>query len=412
MPIHVFDLISTSSAHVPGNQGVTLAIAAAFPGMRIHVHADARHLNFWSDDPGLNAVAFHKIRISPRYGWRTHVVSFRRLWHDFQLMRRAIAGSPPGEPCLIMLLCASSTAIHAAALLARLSGRRVFVQVMLHGNLNDALSWRSRNPFRRALDFVAAFEAENAKIRFILLEDAIREEMARRMPGFTRRCDVLPHVADVAEAAAWDPPPLEFPIRVGLVGMATEPKGLRPFLHLAARFKAAYGPRIEFHIVGGRPPDTPAELFSDIAHPVEAGHIPRQEFVARMASLHYVLLPLDGSYYVLSPSGGLMDAVAWGKPVLATAMPVVLDLFRTGGDIGHICGDLAQFEATLHDIVTRPDPSHHARQASAMRRVAEERSPSALGAIYRKQTLAAFPELGGTDRKVSAPIRTSATPVT
>lgn len=408
MPIHVFDLINNSSGHVTVNLGTVLAIANAFPGTPLHVHGATGHLAYWRNDPALASVCFHEIEVCARHGWQTHLVSFRRFWHDFRLLRDAIAANPRNEPCLIFLLCASSTAVHAAALLARIPSRLVFVQVNLHGNLNDALSWRSRNPIRRAFDYISAFQAQNPRVRFIVLEDAVRDEMARRMPDFVHRCDVMHHTVNTAEAAGREPPKLEYPIRIGLVGNATEAKGLHPFLRLAARFTAAHGAKVEFHIVGGRPGDTDADLFRDIAHPVTVGHIPRAEFVERMGRLHYVLLPLDASYYLLSPSGGLTDAIAWGRPILATPLPLVLDLFRKGGDIGRICGDVAAFEAALEEIIARPDAALHARQAAAMLGLARERSPEVVGENYRQQTLAAFPELSATSAPGVAPLQVSA----
>lgn len=408
MPIHALELISDSSAHSVGNQLTVLTIASAFPGIPLHMHGTKQHLSFWDKNLSSKEIHYHEIEISKHFSSQSHMVSLRRLLHDFRILRRVIATSPRNEPCLILLLYASSTAVHAAALLARLSRRRIFFQVGLHGNLNDALSWRSRNPLRRALDFVAAFQTRYPHLRYLVLENAVRDEMARDMPDFAQRCDVMSHPINTAEAAGWEAPRFEFPIRVGLVGQATEAKGITPFLQLAARLKARHGPKIEFHIVGSRPRESDPELFRDIAHPVPIGQISRAEFVARMAKLHYVLLPLNPSYYRLSPSGGLIDAVAWGKPILATPMPIVLDLFREGGDIGQICENVEAFEAALEDIITNVDGARHARQSANMLELAHRRTPEALAGSYRQQTLAAFPELIGSEKVTARQISATA----
>jgi hypothetical protein len=105
--------------------------------------------------------------------------------------------------------------------------------------------------------------------------------------------NMRPHPVDAREAAGHPPPEADGPLRVGLVGLATEAKGLTPYLETARLFRQRHGDRIEFHIAGGRPGDIPPERFADIAHKMPAGHIPRSLFVERMARLHYVFLPLD-----------------------------------------------------------------------------------------------------------------------
>lgn len=90
-----------------------------------------------------------------------------------------------------MLISTTSTGIFAAALAARLRPRTK-VQIGLHGDLNDLTGSRSRHPIRRALDLHAAMHGPWRNLRFLVLEPAIRAELAIIAP------------AAAAVLAAWD----------------------------------------------------------------------------------------------------------------------------------------------------------------------------------------------------------------
>jgi len=391
--ILIFEFTSDGTGHVPGNRGITRTIADAFPDSTIRFYGMPAHLEGWRNDPEVAGVEFYEISLSPHYRWRPHIVSARRFSREFATLWQAVRRVPRGEPVLLVLASASCTAIQAALLVARFAGRQIGVQVVLHGSLNDAFGWRPRNPLRRWFDLRAMLERNHPALRFVVMEECIRREMAHLLPQAAARTNVLPHPLDSTEAIP--PPPLCLPIRVGLVGMATAAKGIDAFLETARLFRARYGDAIEFHIVGGRPESTDASRFAHIAHPVDIGHISRAAFCARLALLHYVFLPLDAGYYTLSPSGGLIDALAWARPIITTRLALAADMFHEGGDIGHLCDDPAAMQAALHAIMSAPDAARHLAQHEALARLRSKREPHALAAQYRHISVAAYPWLNG-----------------
>ncbi|MFC0406735.1 glycosyltransferase family protein [Roseomonas elaeocarpi] len=399
--ILVFDMTNGGTAHVPINRGLLQAVALALPGTAVRFYAEADHLDALRADPAMRRLPnlrFAAITLSPLHRWKTHIVSARRFWRELRTIRTALraatreAGS--AEPHLILLASTTPTAILAALIVARTARQSISVQVGMHGNLNEVVGWRSRHPLIRRLDLHAMLARPARRLRLLVFETVIREALESIIPGSLRRTDVLPHPVDTREAAGHPPPLLDGPLRIGIVGMATGSKGIDAFLRTARLFRARHGDRIEFHIVGGRPHTIPAECFADIAHPVEIGHIPRDTFVARLAQLHYVFLPLQPGYYSLSPSGGLMDAVAWCKPVIAARVPITEALFDEGGDIGHLCDDLAGMQAVLEDVLARgPDRARYEAQVAALRRLREGRGPEAQAVAYRTILRRGFPEL-------------------
>jgi hypothetical protein len=393
--ILLFDLTNSDTAHVPVNSGLGQAISAAFPLQQVRIHAEAGHIEALRQNPGLGActnVSFTAIAFSPLQRWKTQLVSARRFWHELRVMRQALRAAPV-EPHLIVLASATPTAICAALFLARLAPSPVAVQVGLHGNLNEVAGWRPRNPLRRRYDLRSMLSRPRSNLRLLVFEPCIRDALGRLLPTTSGRTDVLRHPVNLAEAAQQQPVPLAFPVRIAFAGMATEAKGIRSFLEVARNCKALYGDRVEFHIVGGRPANIPPEKFRDIAHEVETGHISRAAFTERLERMHFVMLPLRADYYNLSPSGGLMDAIGWAKPLIATRIPIVKNLFAEGGDIGYLCEGNHGLQAAVEAIVNDMDAGRHARQTEALRRLRVQRAPTALALAYRDMVRRGFPGL-------------------
>ncbi len=385
--ILVFEMVWTGTHHAPGNSATLQTIARAMPGETIRVFAEPSHLAELQADPALVAnrgMSFVPIRISPYFRTKPHVVSARRFRQELATMAAALRAVPGDEPCLIFLISASSTAIYAAKLLAALSRRRVAIQVGMHGNLAEITGWRSRNPLIRAFDLRSALTSRHrVRLRFLVLEDAIRRELEHLAPEAAKRCDVLPLPINRAEIAAARPIALAAPLRIGFVGQGTEAKGITAFLETARLLKARHGSRIDFFLVGRPALGSDLARFSVLSHTVSPDHLSRDEFRTLLGSLHYVFLPFQPGYYNLSASGALIDAITWLKPVIATKLPFVEDLFARHGDIGFACDTIDDMRAVLDEAVERPDPARYERQIESLRRARETREPEALARVYR-----------------------------
>lgn len=395
--ILVFEMIWTGTHHAPGNSATLQTIAAALPEQRVVMHAEATHLANLQADPKLTALpnlSFAEIGISPHYRYRTHIVSVRRGATEFATMRRALRTVPPDEKVLIFLISATPTAILAARALARLDRRVVGVQVGMHGNLNDLTGWRSRNPLVRRFDLPSVMRGPQVPgVRYLVLEEGIRRALAEIAPAAAAQSDVLPLPVNIAEIPRVPETALGLPLRIGLVGQATAEKGIGPFLDTARLFKERYGKRLEFYLVGRAYPGSDLAPFAVLDHPVSTEQLSREDFLARLAPLHYVFLPLHERYYRLSASGALLDAITWLKPVIATRLPIVADEFEKFGDIGHLCDDVPAMQAALEGIVQGMDAARYARQREALKAARAARLPEALARRYRAIVEAQFPAL-------------------
>jgi glycosyltransferase involved in cell wall biosynthesis len=265
--------------------------------------------------------------------------------------------------------------------------------VGFHGNLNDATDWRSRNPLLRAFDTRALLSARlPVPTRFLVLEPSIRSALAETFPDAAERTDVLPLPINTAEIATAAETPLALPLRMGFVGLGTPAKGMDVFLSVAARLKARWGERVEFIHIGRMPPDMPPGV-KVLAHPAAREPLPREEFAARLGSLHYVMLPFRKGYYDFSASGALIDALTWLKPVITTGVPLTRQFFEEYGDIGELCEDEDGLEAAVEAILAAPDAARHARQVAALRQARESRRVEVLALQYRRMVENVFPGL-------------------
>ncbi|MEJ0018583.1 MAG: hypothetical protein WDN25_18890 [Acetobacteraceae bacterium] len=395
--ILIFEMTWTGVVHAPGNSATIHIIARAWPEQIVRVHAEVTHLTELRRDAVLAAlpnVEFVAIEVSPQ--WRSHpqIVSFRRLAQEFRTVRAALARVPRAEACLVFMISATATGVFAAAWAARLSGHRAGLQIGFHGNLNDVAGWRPRNPVTRALDARSGIEARHpVTTRFLVLETAIRIALAANLPAAAARTDVLPHPIATGEIPAMAGRPLAPPVRIGFVGLGTAAKGIDIFLSVAGRIRARWGDKVEFVHVGRIPPDMDARPLDVLAHPPSTELLTRDEFTARLASLHYVFLPFRSGYYDLSASGALIDALTWLKPIITSRIPLTEQFFREYGDIGVLANDETGLEAAIDEILTEMDTARYARQIEALRAARDARHVDRLAQRYRDIVTRGFPGL-------------------
>jgi hypothetical protein len=384
----------TGRIHAPGNAVLLDIVKLAFPSQPLHVFAETTHLQelqtILTAKPS-PTVQFHAITLSETFRHKPHIVSVRRLLREMQIIRGALAKVPPSEDCLLILLSATSTSMFAANLLSRLRRGRTFIQAQLHGNLNELTAWRHGDPLRRALDLKSVLSRNyGGRMRYLVLEEFIRSKLAVLSPSTADTTDVLPHPLAL-QGHVLPEQELELPLRVGLVGLGSEAKGMGSFLKIAQQLKQELGDLIRFHHVGTFVPGTDPSLYGLLEEPPAAKQLTRAEFLARINRLHYFIFPLKEEYYGLSASGTFMDAVAALKPVIATRIPLTEQFFREFGPIGYLCGGDSEIASIIRDIARKPDAAAYQAQVEVLRTSRSTRLPQALAPKYRDMIRKSLP---------------------
>jgi hypothetical protein len=371
-----------ASEHVPVNAGILATIRAAYPSRTVSFFGEESHLNLIKELLGFEmaqSIRWNKVTLPPRYS------AFKtRLASDLKLINHVLSRTIDGGH-LLLTAGGPSTVLAIKALLG-LVHRGKKAQIILHGGIASLMGWRSRNPLVRAQDFKTALRVGgNRNIQYIVLEEPIRDELVRGLPFLTRCVEVLDHPIPVNEGFE-DSVQFKPPFQFGFLGLATEQKGFMKFVEIASEVGKRYPGRAEFHAIGRihsdlKEKDMPA-VQALSTKPSEAA-LSRSDFAAAVSALHFVCLFFQGNHYELSPSGVLLDSVAWEKPVIGTESSLLKNLRERFGDIGYLCGN-GDLNVTVESIVRNGDPVRYRGQTRAVRKVKESRTPQALGRKYQE----------------------------
>lgn len=367
--------------HVPINSALVEIVCRAFPSTEIVFYGEASHIAHLQSElhtTVAGAIVWKPVTLPGRRA------PFRRRWfHDVALAVRLLNRLGDESEGLLLLCGATPVMVLAVKVLMRLQPRRrKRVQIVCHGWLSSLRGWRSRNPFIRLVGWRSALTRGNDPcIQFVVLEEPIRDAVAAEFPDLAPYLAVLHHPIP---SGAPSGPNVEMhaPFRFGFLGLASDAKGFPAFLEMASTLRKQLSDRVEFHAIGTLPPGSIAPPMEALTIKAARDKSSRADFSLAIQQLHYVCLPYDGSHYELSASGVLMDAIAFGKPVLAAGIPLVRDLFDQFGDIGFLCTDTRAFCATIVDIVTRADAAHYRAQVHALRAIRDSRTPEALASAY------------------------------
>jgi glycosyltransferase involved in cell wall biosynthesis len=400
--ILAFETTWSGVSHADGNRSRLLTILRAFPDATMAFHAEASHLRevFDPDPDALRRVTGHDIVLPRTFQGRPQIVSWLRLWLEYRIFARTFRPHR-GRSCLVVLMSATSTGIVAAQSAARrFLGPGSLVQVVLHGELNAVTGWRSRNPLIRMLDYRAVLARDGVfPTRYVVLEDSIRAALLTTMPMLAPVLDVLPHpvpvlcAADACASSQRSLPRPDDPLRIALVGQATRDKGIDTFLAVATRMKSVLGDRVEFHHIGRVPRGADLARFAILDSVASHEPLTQAAFDAAIRRMHFIFLPLAASYYQLSASGALLDAVVRLKPVIISDLALSRQYFDAYGTIGYRYADPAEIDdIILAALASLSDGRYQVMQAN-LRKAADGRSIGASARRYRGIVLPHCPAL-------------------
>jgi hypothetical protein len=367
---------------VPVNAAILEVIRHAFPSQEMVFCGEESHLNHLRSELSADvcrSITWKSIPIPPR-----HATFLERSYGDLNLLWRLfkMLKTDPGSH-LVLNAITPSTLMALKILLCCTFYRFYRAQIILHGGLASLNGCFSRNPVRRIQDLRTALRfGSNRNLQYILLEEPIRMALLRLLPSLQDHVVLLEHPIPTNEEPKGN---VEFgvPLRIGFLGMTTEAKGFRLFLEVASAMVAKFPGRVEFHAIGWTEEKWESSEISPLATKPRTKKLPRPEYIRQVESLHFVCLPYQGQHYELSPSGALLDAVAWEKPVITSRIPMMENLVSRFGDIGYLCADKHEFCDTIEGIIKRADVHQYRNQVSSMREVRRSRTPQYLASTYR-----------------------------
>jgi len=382
--ISIVEPLCHGPEHSPVNAGLVQVVRRAFPEEPVVFYGAAGHIAEVRAALGHAehaALRWNTIEIPPRNA------ELRQRWrHDLGLLRRVVTENEGhGHAGHVLSLQSIPSVLFATAALRAMRVAGQPIQAVLHGYLNEALGWRSRNPLLRAFDMRSALNVATGRVQLIALEPGISDAVGETMPHVGSQIATLRHpLPPLRGGSDVDLATSVRPIRFGFLGLATRAKGFDAFAAAARALKPRYGDGVEFHALGRLPVNSEWHvdgLASFLATVPSTTPIPREHFEAALRGWHYVCLPYRVEHYTLSASGVLLDAMAHGKPIIAGSTPAVRELFA-GGRPGVLVGDVDQFENAISGVIETFSPSGYREQAAQMRKARERRSPERLAQDY------------------------------
>lgn len=359
--------------HASSNAALIQAVALAFPDEDFLFASTAEQRGYVEEFRPLSPrTQYMDITVPPPGG-----VSVRRFAAQWRAIRGVIRRAKP-HTC-ILLSSGPETFFAARAIVTEFSSVVLFI--VLHGNLNDATGWRSRDPRRRFFDYRAGLAAaRHDRIRLVVLEDYIRSVALRErlLPGAATF--VWPTAFNECELA--DPVGLRTdgsPIRIAFLGSATKNKGFDKFLDLARVFDAS---DYEFRFIGSALEEFPEAALAKIEMP--PGHLTREDFIRRLRDVDYVFTPYSEKIYEFSASGSLLDCISQTKPVISLDFAGVRELAERWGDIGFICKSMEQVKALLSRKADLSNPALYSKYQANLAAIRESRTPAGIAPLIRR----------------------------
>ncbi len=364
--------------HAAINAAFIKAVALAFPSEKMVVAASPLHHLHVQQSCELPPLASGvDIAVLPPGG-----ISLRRFATQWQAIRTMVRSKRPRA--VILLSSGPETFFAARAIVAEFGALALYV--ILHGNLNDAVGWRSRDPRRRLFDYRSGLTvARHPRVKLVVLEEHIRAAAIRL------------RLAPAAALLTW---PLPFneeeinhgatlragraSVRIAFIGTATRNKGFDKFLALvrSLRDRVPASRAYDFSFVGTGIEDFPEAMAAGIAMP--AHPLERNEFIRRLREIDYVILPFTTDSYELTASGSLLDCVSQAKPVISLSLAGVTAMAAQYGDIGFVCQSMAKMQDLLSSNPAVSDPIVYNKFHTSLKTICASRTPIGIAGLIRR----------------------------
>lgn len=380
----VCEPIFSGMQHVPFNAELLRMIRFAFPNDNICFYAEDSHLEYVREQIGEEFAA--------SFAWKKLVIPpiqssfYTRLSSDFKTVKFFLNELNENPKKDVLVITGNASILWAIKYYLGTKHKDKKVQVIIHGNFSTLSRIPRRsilNPFYYPGSLKTALRIPGYKrFQHIVLEDAVRDAILKRLPFLKNSVRVLDHPIPGDEHHVGTNN-FDLPIRFGFLGLATEQKGFSKYLTVAAEISKRFPGQVKFHLIGRLPDKYKHGNLSKMACLSETPggeRMSRNEYVNRLKSLHFVCLFFD-KYYESCASGVLMDSIAWEKPIIATQLPIFKNIQQRFGDIGYLCKK-NEFIDIISSIIEKNDSDRYRRQVLNMSHVKASRTPETLALKY------------------------------
>lgn len=380
--IIVAELGFNDGGHAPFNAGLLAVVRKAFPEEQLCFFGGPAHIGELKKQGGeflAGSIEWQEMNLlSPDLSY------FSRLLGEMKILQTLLRIFPKGSTGPLLLTSARPATLMALKLVKRFRFKGIRAQIVLHGHLSGVIGKRYRHPVRRFQDMRTALTLlGNDNVQYLVLEENLRDLVLQHLPALSGKIEVLEHPLPPNEVGS-KTTQLSAPIRFGFLGLANEAKGFPVFMKLAEEITGTCPDHTEFHAIG--------RLSSAGNHPLRTDvlttkpgleRLSRADYIHGVERLHFIVLPFQASQYELNSSGTLLDAMAWGKPLIARKISMFENIFAKHGDIGFLFSTDRELREIVESIVESADNAHYLEQVGNIQKARGSRSPEALAVEYR-----------------------------
>lgn len=350
----------------------------AFPRARVFFAAERDHLRWVrsriEDRDG--SIGWVENEIPPRRGTWVGRNGPRGLGAARRFWSRTRAAMAAAEADLLVL--ASITAPGLTAWKASLRADDPPTIIIPHGILALLDGAGALDRWRAALLRLLFRWRAPATLRYVALGESIHAALREIDPAVAERFSTL-EIPNLWTAEP--PPPGESPACASFGYFGVAAKGFAAFERLAARVRESH-PDAVFRLIGFKNAGSaagPASL--DARAPLTAA-----EYARRASSITHAVWTGEPEHYRLTASASYIDAIAFGKPVVAMRNAFVEHYFSELGDIGYLCDSEAAMLETLAAIAREFPRERYRRQRANLAAARSRFAPERLADDFRRIT--------------------------
>lgn len=329
--------------HLPFNTGLVNVIASAYESANLTFIGDSAQ----NKKIAANLRSEHRSRCS----FKDLSVYADRDTHPINVLKRLsellwVAGRDIANADLLVLCSASGTVLAAMQLLMR--PKKQMLQVFLHGNLNDLNGWRSKNPVRRFFDFSSTLKrVSRSGVQFLVLEEHILARAVSDFPWMKKNVRHFPH-PQIDDESIIHAKQLQFPVKIGLLGISSPDKGFAEFAALAKTLKRKFPSKFEFHAIGKRHKSNVVADFEMLDRAPSNSQLERDAYLRQIDEMHFLFFWPVGDYYKNASSGIFYDGINRKIPFLTNSS--VRSFCRNINSMGLVADGLEELQVKLLEV--------------------------------------------------------------
>lgn len=302
---------------------------------------------------------------------------FKRFVLESLIFRKILTSNKTCDLLIVTSAVDSSlSALKTQCYMTRFKPR---INVIFHAGLPQFLYSKKRQKL------LSAATPEN--MTYIVLGEYIKNNVAKQIPEISKKIFGIEHPYIFENKTHPKTLPNNKPI-FGFIGLASKAKGFDKYLTIIDQHSKNTdfeGPK-RFRLVGCVADDcagvfenftnSNSEKFLD--YPKTRQILPLDVYRDQIRSVDYFIMPYDIKTYEFICSGAAMDAIYFGKPIIALKSPYFTYLFDLCGDIGYLCTDLNQITLTIGEINKGADINRYKIQQSNLVLAREKFSPKTI----------------------------------